>query len=83
MNAENNHEQSLQELMQVVRGEPTPEELAAVIAVLDAAHAEEVANAKGFERALKSTWSRNASQMRTDLVPGPGQWRGAYRSGLN
>ena len=69
--------------MQVVRGEPTPEELAAVIAVLEASHAEEVANAKGFERSLKSTWSQNASQMRTELVPGAGQWRGAYRAGLN
>lgn len=71
------------ESIQVVAGAPTPEELATVIAVLEAAHAEEAANAPGYERPLKSTWSRNVAQMRHPIVPGPGQWRGAYRSGLN
>jgi hypothetical protein len=71
------------ESIQVVSGAPTPEELATVIAVLEAAHAEEEANTPGYERPLKSTWSRNVAQMRHPMVPGPGQWRGAYRSGLN
>jgi hypothetical protein len=71
------------EALQVVSGAPTPEELATVIAVLEAAHAEEAANTQGYERPLKSTWSRNVAQMRHPIVPGPGQWRGAYRSGLN
>jgi hypothetical protein len=81
--AEEGKEANLQDSLRVVRGTPTPEELATVIAVLAAAHAEEEASATGFERALKSTWSRNAAVMRPAIVPGPGQWRGAYRSGLN
>lgn len=79
--AENDN--SLQDALQVVRGAPTPEELATVIAVLAAAHAEEEASATGFERKLKSSWSRNAAVLRPQITPGPGQWRGAYRSGLN
>ena len=71
------------ESIQVVSGAPTPEELATVIAVLEAAHAEEEATAIGYERPLKSSWSRNVAQLRHPIVPGPGQWRGAYRSGLN
>ena len=71
------------EALQVVAGAPTPEELATVIAVLEAAHAEEVTSSSGYERPLESTWSRNVAQMRHPIVPGPGQWRGAYRSGLN
>jgi hypothetical protein len=54
-----------------------------VIAVLAAVHAEEDSAATGFERKLKSSWSSNAAVMRPEIVPGPGQWRGAYRSGLN
>ena len=81
--AEEGKEANLQDSLRVVRGAPTPEELATVIAVLAAAHAEEEASVTGFERALKSTWSRNAAVMRPAIVPGPGQWRGAYRSGLN
>jgi hypothetical protein len=73
----------IQEALQVVSGSPTPEELATLIAVLEAAHAEEEATATGFERPLKSSWSRNVAQLRAPIVPGAGQWRGAYRSGLN
>jgi hypothetical protein len=71
------------ESIEVVSGAPTAEELATVIAVLEAAHAEEAANETGYERPLKSSWSRNSAQLRQQITPGPGQWRGAYRSGLN
>jgi hypothetical protein len=81
--AEEGNESNLQDALRVVRGAPTPEELATVIAVLAAANAEEESAATGFERKLKSSWSRNAAVMRPAIVPGPGQWRGAYRSGLN
>jgi hypothetical protein len=81
--AESGKEENLQDSLRVVRGAPTPEELATVIAVLAAAHAEEESSATGFERKLKSSWSRNAAVLRPQVVPGPGQWRGAYRSGLN
>ena len=77
------NEHELQQALRVVRGAPTADELATVIAVLAAAHAEEEATATGFERKLKSSWSSNAAVMRPAIVPGPGQWRGAYRSGLN
>ena len=81
--AEEGKEENLQDSLQVVRGAPTAEELATVIAVLAAAHAEEEVTATGFERKLKSSWSRNEAVLRPTIVPGPGQWRGAYRSGLN
>lgn len=73
------HKHELQELLRVVRGTPDADELAAVIAVLDAMHAEEEASAKGYERPLKSTWARNAAQLRGDVVPGAGQWRASLR----
>ena len=81
--AEAGKEQNLQDALRVVRGTPTAEELATVIAVLAAASAEAEASATGFERKIKSSWSRNAAVMRPAIVPGPGQWRAAYRSGLN
>jgi hypothetical protein len=71
------------EELRVVSGSPTPAELATVIAMLEAAHAEEEATATGYERPLKSSWSQNAAQLRQPIIPGPGQWRGAYRQGLN
>ena len=73
----------LQDALQVVSGAPTAEELATVIAVLEAVHAEEAATATGYERPLKSSWSRNVAQLRHPITPGPGQWRGVYRSGLS
>lgn len=70
---------SLQEALQVVRGNPSHEELATVIAVLDAVHAEELLDGHGYERPLKSTWARNSAQLRQQITPGPGQWRAVYR----
>lgn len=81
--AEAGKEQNLQAALRVVRGTPTAEELATVIAVLAAASAEAESSATGFERKITSSWSRNAAVMRPAIVPGPGQWRAAYRSGLN
>ena len=78
-----NSSENLHELLQVVRGAPTAEELATLIAVLESARAEELAEAKGYERPLRSSWSRNAAMLRGDIAPGPGQWRAAYRRGLN
>lgn len=70
----------LQDLLKVVRGNPTAEELATVIAVLGAASAEAGAQSGGRERRLTSTWSRNASMLRSEIVPGPGQWRFSTRT---
>jgi hypothetical protein len=75
--------EQLEATLRVVRGAPTPEELAAAIAVIEAARTEEVDLGKGFERSLASTWSSNQAQLRSPITPGPGAWRAAYRSGLN
>lgn len=78
-----NSNDELQEAIQVVRGNPSAAELATVIAVIQAAHAEETLDGHGYERPLKSSWSRNVAQLRHPIVPGAGQWRGAVRAGLN
>lgn len=83
MSHELDAEGNLQESLRVISGAPTAEELATVIAVLQAVHAEEAASVTGYERPLKSTWAKNQAQLRHPITPGPGQWRGAYRSGLN
>jgi len=75
--------EQLEATLRVVRGAPTAEELAAAIAVIEAARAEEIELGKGFERRLSSTWSSNQAQLRSPITPGPGAWRAAYRSGLN
>ena len=82
-----NHEETeagkqpdLQQLLKVVGGNPTPEELATVIAVLGAATAEAQTQTAGRERRLTSTWSRNASMLRSEIVPGPGQWKFTTRT---
>lgn len=71
---------NLQQLLQVVGGNPTAEELATVIAVLTAANAEAAAQNTGRERRLTSTWSRNASMLRSPILPGTGQWKFSTRT---
>jgi hypothetical protein len=72
-----------QEALRVVRGNPTPEELAAVIAIVEAASAEERASSGGVSRKPRSTWNRNQVQLRGGLTPGFGQWNASFRDGLN
>lgn len=70
--------------IKVLSGNPSAEELAAVIAVLQAASATATHSATvGKLRKTTSTWARNASVLRSPIVPGPGQWRASVRSGLN
>ncbi|MGH3099152.1 MAG: acyl-CoA carboxylase subunit epsilon [Streptosporangiales bacterium] len=61
--------------LRVVRGEPTPEELAALVTVLAA----RAGAANGTGGAPRSEWANPARSMRGPLPPGPGAWR---RSGL-
>lgn len=70
----------LQQLLRVEAGNPTAEELATVIAVLTAANAEAAENSGGRERRLASTWSRNADMLRSEIRPGPGQWKFSTRT---
>lgn len=67
----------------LVRGNPSPEELAAVLAVLEAAVPEEQAAGSIGVRKTRSSWSRNVSQLRSEVTPGAGQWRAIIRDGLN
>lgn len=76
-------ENNFQEELKVVRGNPTAEELAAVIAIVEAAAAEESASSTGAIRQPKSTWNRNGVKLRGGITPGFGQWTASYRDGLN
>ena len=58
-------------LLRVVRGAPTREELAAVVAVLTARGSSPVAARPPAPG--RSLWARPA--LRTPLVPAPGAWR--------
>lgn len=69
--------------VKVVRGNPTPAELAAAIAVVEAA-AVEAASQAGVKRAApKSTWNRSSVNLRGGITPGFGQWKTTFRDGLN
>lgn len=64
-------DQSPQTTISVVAGSPTPEELAAVVAVL-------AARSAGVEQsapAPTSTWCQRAQGVRGTLPHGRGQWR--------
>jgi hypothetical protein len=67
----------------LVRGNPSPGELAAVLAVLEAAVPEEQASASIGIRKTRSSWSRNSGMLRSEIAPGAGQWRAKIRDGLN
>ena len=64
-------------LLRVVRGDATPEEIAALVAVLLARSAD--AEAPGAARSVSNAWSDRSRLLRRPLFPGPGAWR---RSGL-
>ena len=58
--------------LRIVRGEPTAEELAAVVAVLTARSA---APAPPDAAAPPSLWSARGPLLRRPVQPGPGAWR--------
>ena len=64
--------------IEVVSGDPTPEELAAVVAVLLEASKQQL-TAKSTQR---STWAKNDSILRSGIVVGNGQWGSQYKQGL-
>jgi hypothetical protein len=64
----------------VTHGNPTAEELAVAIAVLQAAAGSAQAGPTISEPA--SSWSRNVGLLRVPIAPGLGQWNAAYRKGL-
>ncbi len=59
----------------IVSGDPTPEELAAVTAVIQAlAHEREEEDSGGVRRG-PSAWQRSQRATRVPLTPGFGAWR--------
>jgi acyl-CoA carboxylase epsilon subunit len=60
-------------LLRVVRGDATPEEIAALAAVLVTRSAD--SEACGPARSAPGFWSDRARQLRRPLAPGPGAWR--------
>jgi hypothetical protein len=58
--------------LRIVSGSPTPEELAALTAVVAAASGGETAP---VERGRRGGWSDPASRRRPQLIPGPNAWR--------
>jgi hypothetical protein len=73
----------LHEGIKLVRGNPTAEELAAAIAVVEATLAEEQATAGAGRQQPKSTWNRNSVNLRGGITPGFDQWKASFRDGLN
>jgi hypothetical protein len=64
--------------VEVVAGNPTPEELAAVIAVIKEARKQE----KRAVSTPRSSWAKNPEMLRGQLVIGNGQWGSSFKAGL-
>jgi hypothetical protein len=61
-------------LLRVVSGSPSPEELAALLAVVTVRSGGGAAPA---ERVRRGNWSAPSAQHRRPLLPGPNGWRAA------
>jgi hypothetical protein len=66
------------EAIEVVSGNPTPEELAAVVGVLLEASKQQSTT----KASRRSTWAKNDSILRSGIVVGNGQWGSQYKQGL-
>ena len=62
--------------IRVVRGQPTPEELAAVTAVIHGIVDELAADEATRALHVTTAWQRTQRRLRAPLSPGPGAWRG-------
>jgi hypothetical protein len=60
-------------LLRVVRGDATPEEIAALVAVL--VTRDVGTGAASPVRSVSNAWSDRSGQLRRPLSPGPGAWR--------
>lgn len=67
----------------VVSGNPTADELAVVVAVLQAAVSRAAASAANEDTKRVASWHRNAGTLRGSLTPGHGQWVASVRRGLH
>jgi len=75
--------EELQDSIKVEGGNPTPEELAAVVAVLSSALAEASEQTEKATSQPRSSWNRGRSMLRDPLTPGFGQWTASTRPGLD
>jgi hypothetical protein len=75
-------ELDLDKNIKVIAGSPTPQELAAVIAILETTHSEQAAEKKQV-KSPSSSWTRNSGNLRGNLLPGFGQWQAQYRPGMD
>ncbi|RNL82316.1 acyl-CoA carboxylase subunit epsilon [Halostreptopolyspora alba] len=68
--------------LRVVRGDPTPEEIASLVAVLSArARAARAARAAATDHRPRSGWRDRARLVRAPLRRGPSAWRATYGPG--
>lgn len=74
---------SIQPHLKLVAGNPTTEELAVVIAVLQAAQASAVSASVANHPSPPARWNRNLGLLRGVITPGHNQWNSSFRSGLN
>ena len=65
--------------LQVIHGDPTPEELAALVAVLTARAGAAAGPARPKPR--RSAWSAPSRRLRRPLPHGPGAWRSSALPG--
>jgi len=65
--------------IRIVTSNVTPEEIAAVTAVVQAALVESGELAGADDAAPVSAWTRGQRPIRTPLSPGPGAWRASVR----
>ena len=54
-----------------------------MIALIEAASAEEARAAENVRAQQKSTWNRSSVNLRGGITPGFGQWKATFRDGLN
>lgn len=66
-------------LLSVVRGEPTPDQLAALVAVVSARAARRTASEADADPPTR--WGAPASALRHPITPGAGAWRASARPG--
>jgi thioredoxin-like negative regulator of GroEL len=76
-------QEEVQAAIKVVRGNPDDAELATVIAVLNAAINDAEAAKARAPKLYRSSWGKNSSMLRGNLVPGFGQWSASSRPGLD
>ena len=78
MSTEEAPEQEQPPLLRIVKGDPTPEEVAALVAVVSAMAAG-AAEAASKQAKPKPEWSANHRRLRGTHRHGPGAWRASAR----